>query len=699
VLVSLAGCGLVFDPSPPREAATTLDAGGRDVDPMDAPGGTDAFAPGDGGEPDGAQTDVGLAEAGLAEAGLAEAGLAEAGLAEAGLAEAGLADAGEPDAGMGDAGLDSGAGIDDAGLDASSPDAHVIPLGRVEPLFPWNGFTTGSVRVRDAEPLPNHPLRPKLMWLTVAGASDYEVQLDDDCPLDFRACAFPSPEVHERTGATTFHPAASLPVSTDAPVGRRYCWRVRACAGPACSGWSEVRYLDVGRQPDDFDGDGWADLVAGAPGLDGAAEAAFMRYGSPAGLRGGGADLDNPGGRADFGWSLAAAGDLNGDGYSDLVVGAPFQSSEGKAFVYLGSRTGIRSTPDVTLDNPARQAGGFGFSVAGAGDLNSDGFADLVIGAPTQDAPAMDGGAAFVYFGQGSGVDTTPDLTLVNPVDQAHARFGFAVAGVGDLNGDGDADLVVGAPLEDAPAPDEGNAFVYSGSATGGLGGPVVLDNPEDRVGGWFASSLAGAADMNGDGYADLVVGAPLQSNGAANEGNVFVFPGSPSGVASAPSTVLDSPTDQAFAAFGAALAVGDFDGDGYADLVVGAPLLDAPEVDRGRVFVYLGSRAGIGGMRDAELDNPAGHPRGTFGLALSAGDIDGDGYLDVVVGAPGVSSPERQEGGVLLHLGSPTGVSAGPSETLDSPRGEVEGGFGWSVASAERAAGHAQGGPFCSPG
>jgi hypothetical protein len=688
VLAWLAGCGLVFDLAPPREGASTPDAGGRDTGAMDALGGTDAVAPRDAeGEPEAAQSDGGLAEAGLTEAGLAEAGLAEAGVADAP-----DADAEEPDADplAGDTGLDSGTGIDDAGIDASSPDAHVAPPGRVELLFPWNGFTTGSARVPELAVLPDHPLRPKLMWRPVAGASEYEVQLEDDCPLDFRTCSFPSPEVAERTPETTFHPSASLDVSSAAPVGRRYHWRVRACRADACSDWSEVRYLDVGRQTDDFDGDGWADLVAGAPGLVGVEGSAVVRYGSPVGLRRAGVDLDNPTGDAggNFGGSVAAAGDLNGDGYADLVVGAPTQQDgEGKAFVYLGSRTGIGSSPDVTLDNPARQEGSFGFAVAGAGDLNGDGLADLVIGAIRQDTLRTDEGAAFVYFGvPTSGVGATPDLSLENPANQEGGGFGFSVEGAGDLNGDGLADLVVGAALQDAPEADDGSAFVYLGSAAGmGASPSFTLNNPADGAGGLFGASLTGGGDLNGDGYADLVVGAPAQSNGAAGEGNAFVYHGSAAG----PSlfATLDSPMNQALGFFGAALDMGDFGADGFADLVVGAPFLDAPEVDEGNVFVYLGSRSGLPTSHDAALDSP-GQPGSRFGFAVGAGDIDGDGFIDVVVGAPSFSSLERQEGGVFLHLGWSGGVRPDPGGTLDSPRDRVEGFFGYSVASADRARG-----------
>jgi hypothetical protein len=131
-------------------------------------------------------------------------------------------------------------------------------------------------------------------------------------------------------------------------------------------------------------------------------------------------------------------------------VGAPFQDAgatdEGNAFVYYGSASGIPTTPSVTLDNPANQASGwFGFSVASAGDVNGDGYSDVIVGALYQDAGATDEGNAFVYYGSASGIPTTPSVTLDNPENQENGYFGRSVASAGDVNGDGFSDVIVGA--------------------------------------------------------------------------------------------------------------------------------------------------------------------------------------------------------------------------------------------------------------
>jgi hypothetical protein len=145
--------------------------------------------------------------------------------------------------------------------------------------------------------------------------------------------------------------------------------------------------------------------------------------------------------------------DVNGDGYADLIVGASSQdnpeTNEGQAYVFFGSATGPSLTPDVTLDNPLDQAhGSFGFSVASAGDVNGDGYADLIVGASSQDNPETNEGQAYVYFGSATGPSVTPDVTLDNPLDQANGYFGRSVASAGDVNGDGYADLIVGAYQE-----------------------------------------------------------------------------------------------------------------------------------------------------------------------------------------------------------------------------------------------------------
>jgi hypothetical protein len=128
--------------------------------------------------------------------------------------------------------------------------------------------------------------------------------------------------------------------------------------------------------------------------------------------------------------------DANGDGYADLIVGA---LGVGRAYVYYGSATGVSATPTATLTGPDGADGRFGFSVASAGDVNGDGYADLVVGAYNVNSGT---GRAYVYHGSASGVFATPSATLSGP-DGTNGYFGYSVASAGDVNGDGYADPVV----------------------------------------------------------------------------------------------------------------------------------------------------------------------------------------------------------------------------------------------------------------
>jgi hypothetical protein len=262
-----------------------------------------------------------------------------------------------------------------------------------------------------------------------------------------------------------------------------------------------------------------------------------------------------------FGLSVASAGDVNGDGYADFVAGATdVQSFAGRAYVYLGSATGPASTPATTLTG--LDAGGlFGASVASAGDVNGDGYADLVVGASGAQSST---GRAYVYLGSAAGLASTPSTSLTGP-DGANGHFGQAVANAGDVNGDGYTDLIVDAPDAQTAT---GRAYLYLGSAAGLTSTPATVLTGPDGANGQFGRSLSGAGDVNGDGYADLVVGAQwIQSN----TGRAYVYLGGMLGLASAPTPSLAGP-DGANGWFGASVAsAGDVNGDGYADIIVGA--------------------------------------------------------------------------------------------------------------------------------
>jgi hypothetical protein len=205
---------------------------------------------------------------------------------------------------------------------------------------------------------------------------------------------------------------------------------------------------------------------------------------------------------------VATAGDVNGDGYSDVIVGANRydngQTDEGRAFTYYGSPAGLATTAAWTAESD--QFGGyFGWSVATAGDVNGDGYSDVIVGANRYDNGQTDEGQAFAYHGSPVGLATSPAWAAES--DQVSAFFGGSVATVGDVNGDGYSDVFVGAETYDNGEEDEGRAFLYHGSA-GGLSPTPNWIVESDQANGAFGFSVGGAGDVNGDGFSDVIVGA-----------------------------------------------------------------------------------------------------------------------------------------------------------------------------------------------
>jgi hypothetical protein len=372
-----------------------------------------------------------------------------------------------------------------------------------------------------------------------------------------------------------------------------------------------------------------------------------------------------------FGTSIAGAGDVNGDGFGDVVIGAPdAQSRAGRAYVFLGGPSGMASAPATTLSGPDGMGGAFGNSVAAAGDVNGDGYSDVIVGAHGALELA---GRAYVFLGGPSGLGATPAVNLTSP-DGAGGTFGFAVAGAGDVNGDGFGDVVVGAQTAAARA---GRAHLYLGGPSGLNATPTTdLESP-DGVGALFGIALAGAGDVNGDGYPDVVVGA---SSAMSSVGRVHLFLGGARGLAAAPATSLTGGAGM-YALFGwPVAAAGDINQDGFGDVVVGAPGADASS-RTGRAFVYLGSAGGLVATPVASLTGPDGSA-GLFGSAVgSAGDANGDGFGDLAVGALGVMS---NTGRVYVYLGKADGLDPLPTSVLTGPDGR-DGSFGRALARRER--------------
>ena len=335
------------------------------------------------------------------------------------------------------------------------------------------------------------------------------------------------------------------------------------------------------------------------------------------------------------GFSVAAAGDVNGDGYADVIIGAPNNASggiqPGAAYVVFGRPDGFDFPLDLAALSPLDgfkisgefDYGGFGASVAGAGDVNGDGFADLIVGAPG--SPGASGyAAAYVIFGKAGGFGPV-DVSTLTPSDgfkivgeTPDDGIGFSVAGAGDVNGDGFADIIVGAPgnygYDTATSTSRyGAAYVIFGKA-GGFGtidlatlSPADGFKIEDESDGNAGVSVSSAGDVNGDGYADLLIGAP--GNGANGEGAAYVVFGKAGGFAPLVDLGALTPADgfkitgeAALDYAGTSASAGDVNGDGFADIIVGVYYNEGGGPAAGAAYVIFGKAGGFGDIDLASL-------------------------------------------------------------------------------------------------
>ena len=344
----------------------------------------------------------------------------------------------------------------------------------------------------------------------------------------------------------------------------------------------------------DVNGDGYSDVIIGAYAFDnGQSEEgkAFVYFGSATGLSVA-ADWTAEGGQntAYFGFSVAGAGDVNNDGYDDILVGA---TGLGKVFLYLGSASG----PSVTPDWSSGAISGcleIGYSLASLGDVNGDGYSDIILGSPYCSNVETNEGRALVYYGSATGPGATPDWTY--EPNQANSHFGISVAGAGDVNNDGRNDAIIGANVYSNGQNKEGRAYVFHGGDGGLSSGPSWTaesdqDTPNGEFGAAFGYSVAGAGDVDGDGYDDVLVGAwgYDRSVNTKDTGRVYLFNGSSNGLEFTPGWVAQPGTVASDYCGRSVAGAGDINNDGYADAIFGCHGYDNGQLDEGKAFVHNG--------------------------------------------------------------------------------------------------------------
>jgi len=460
----------------------------------------------------------------------------------------------------------------------------------------------------------------------------------------------------------------------------------------------------------DINADGVSDIVIGARYVDANgvdSGASYVVFGTTAtfnpvielanldGINGfvinGGAPEDR------FGNSVSAAGDVNGDGIDDLVVGAPRAETEGKnqlgaVYVIFGKNTSFSPVFDVSgLDgnngfvlhgiNSIDQAG---YSVSEAGDVNGDGFDDIIIGAFLADPHGSQSGEAYIVFGAGAGFPSSFDLAdldgsngvVINGIAESD-RAGHSVGGAGDVNGDGFDDVIIGAYLADSMGlVDSGESYVVFGK--GSPFDAVVELSSLDGSNGFvlngakasdYAGRSVGAGDVNGDGFGDILIGAyRADPNGQKSGESYIVFGKAGTFNAAIPLSSLDGNNGFVIEGVNAddlsgrwGNGAGDVNGDGIGDIVISSIQADPNGIDSGSAYVIYGAVNYPSNLKLSSLDGSNGYVingvvsgDGSGQSVVGAGDVNGDGFDDLVIGAYKADPNGTQSGQSYIVFGRP---------------------------------------------
>ncbi len=342
-----------------------------------------------------------------------------------------------------------------------------------------------------------------------------------------------------------------------------------------------------------------------------------------------------------FGTTIASAGDVNGDGYADFLVGAPgsYQASDypGKVYLFLGGAE--PGKPALELSGEA-VGDRFGIALTSCGDINGDGYGDFAVGADKNDQGGIDAGKVYIYHG-GKELDATPDITLTG--ERFNDWFGTALAGGSDINGDNVPDLLVGSSY--AGKKYSGIVYVFLGGAS--ITKPAVVLEGE-ASGDSYGERVAMLGDVSGDGIDDFAVSSYYHnSSKQRNSGKVYIYQGGPV-ISTKPWQTIEGKRPQAN--FGFALAsAGDVNGDGMVDIAIGAPG-DGPNTE-GVVYLYLGGPV----IRDPAATIYGQNPKDLYGYDVCGGNVDSDAYSDLIIGTPFADIGDYRSGRVEIFCGSET--------------------------------------------
>jgi hypothetical protein len=370
----------------------------------------------------------------------------------------------------------------------------------------------------------------------------------------------------------------------------------------------------------DVNGDGYDDVIVGADEyVTNSIGHAYIFFG--------GANMDNI---ADvtmkgeekfdsFGISVSGAGDVNGDGYDDVIVGARLHTSAfgyyaGRAYIFFGGPK-MDNVTDVVLDGNQNNDF-FGISVSGAGDINGDGCDDVVVGANGAYGVSNEAGYAAVFLG-GKNIDGAADLVIGGkaPGDS----LGISVSGAGDLNGDGYDDLAVGASLSDAGGEDSGAVYLFFGAKT--LDDQCDLVLLENAAYDQFGKTVSDAGDLNNDGYDDLLVGAPQNQSKGTATGSAYAYFGGPKMDARPDAVYVGPKSDESFAY--TVSGAGDVDRDGFNETFIGMPRNSTIAQNIGAAAVF-GWKTGLPRPAVRAGDGAVWAFDGYFNGTASSGDFSG---------------------------------------------------------------------------